>query len=190
MWAADDDEWSDDFVSLLMGTIGTAALAMSDYETVFHSSSTTAQTKMPGLDASDRHFHRAEKFLGNMQPSLVYGIYRTNALRECVPMRYFDFWDCALVFTVLMRHGVNTVPGFKYRAGVHSEEYEIKLASPEKKRLAYLDFAKIMFRETWSVSGPTFLERARITLRIIKTLYTLRKHLTPLVRKQMKKQKA
>ncbi|WP_394560345.1 glycosyltransferase family 2 protein [Aquipseudomonas alcaligenes] len=189
MWAADDDEWDDDFISTLMAEISTAGLVMSDYETLFHESSICSKTNMPRLNALENRMLDATKFIANMQPSLVYGIYRTEALRTCTPSTYFDFWDCALVYSVLIRHGINTIPGYKYRAGVHGGDYEIKLASPSRKKLGYSEITRSMLTETWNARSLTLHDKARLSVSILLAIYKLRKHLNPLVKKQFNKDK-
>jgi hypothetical protein len=161
---------------------------MSDYETSFHESSVRTKTNMPKLNALGNRMLDAARFIENMQPSLVYGIYRTEALRACAPPTYFDFWDCALVYSVLMRYGINTIPGYKYRAGVHGEDYEIKFADPSRRKLGYSGITRSMLTETWNAETLTPIEKIWLVLKISLSIYKLRKHLDPLVEKQFNKE--
>lgn len=186
MWAAVDDEWAPDFMATLVQHCGTVGLVMTDYETVFHHTGNVQAAYMPRFDPKASLYENAKGFLKNMQPSLVYGVYQTKVLQECVPQAPFDFWDCSLIFSVLMRYGVTTVPGLRYRAGVYGEVYEVKLAAPEKGRLSYGSFARTMLTEVWRTRQLAAADKVRLSFHIARTLLNLRRHLDPIVQQQQK----
>src|SRR5690606_18658485 len=141
-------------------------------------------------DLRESVLDNAFSFLGNMQPSLIYGLHRRQVLRACVPSRYFDLWDCALVFKVLLRSGVRTVPAFKYRAGIHTKDYEIKTASADGRRLSFRSAAWEMLTETWRCDRLGVLARLRLSLGILRTIAALHRHLRPLLEQQWKSKQA
>lgn len=184
MWAADDDEWEPDFIENLIANIDDSGLVMTNFETVFHLRKSVVRVDMPSLSSEISLEKNVVNFFGNLQPSLIYGLYQTKALRDCIPKGIFDFWDCALVFTVLMRYGVKTLSGYKYRAGIYNEKYQIKLVKPENKRLSYVGFAYILFSEIWSSRKISKISKCRLLYQSIKLILSIRSHLDPLVKLQ------
>jgi len=188
MWAADDDEWAPDFIETLVREIDGVGLAMTDFETVFHAKSEVVQVRMPVLSPQKPVLDNALSFLHNMQPSLIYGLHRRRLLNECIIRRNFDLWDCAVVFKILLRNGIRTVSSFKYRAGVHTPNYEIKTVS--RGKLSLRSAAVEMLIETWRCDRLGILAKLRLSGSILWTVWTLRRHLQPLLERQWKEQQA
>jgi glycosyltransferase involved in cell wall biosynthesis len=176
MWAADDDEWAPDFVEVGVREIGSAGLVMGDIETRFYMTGKSIVSTVPSLDPELPLWVNAQRFIANMQPSLIYGIHRTSVLRQSIPQGVFDFWDCALVFRVLMRSDIKTIRGARYVAGVHTYDYEVKLVDPSEPKLTYGPFLHFMLGETLRSSYIPIHKKLLLSLNILALVWRLRKH--------------
>ena len=178
MWAADDDEWETDFIEYGLKHIGKAGTVMGNMETIFHVSETAIPSFMPHLDPAYSTYENAAAFLRNMQPSIIYGLHRTDALRSCIPDREFDFLDCFVVYKMILRHGIKTCPGVRYRAGVHSAEYIVKTASESQKKLIYAPFVIETIWETFKSKDLRTFQKLRLSVIAMRTSANLFLHLT------------
>lgn len=176
MWAADDDDWSPDFIQFGLDNIGSAGLVVGDFETVFHARGEIVLTKLPALDPEMPVWRNAEAYIANMQPSMIYGLHRTECLRASLPSGVFDFWDCALIYAVLLKRGIRTVPGVRYRAGVHAERYEIKLAEPAALKLKYKHFLSKMLSTTVRCRQLSVSRKVALMMAIAKLVRRLMLH--------------
>jgi glycosyltransferase involved in cell wall biosynthesis len=177
MWAADDDEWEIDFIEYSLGHIGNAGTIMGDMETVFHVSGTKIPSFLPRLGLEYSTYENAAAFLSNMQPSIIYGLHRTDAIRACVPDKEFDFVDCLIIYRMLLRHGIQTYSGIRYRAGVHAAKYVIKYNDKSQKSLQYLPFLREAIKETLSSKNLGLIEKIRICALAVQIIFRLYRHL-------------
>ncbi|MDS7594766.1 glycosyltransferase family 2 protein [Agrobacterium tumefaciens] len=184
MWAADDDEWSPDCIEFYLANIGSAGLVSGNFETVFHAQNKVLLTEVPRLDPDKPVYKNAEAFIANLQPSMIYGLHKTECLRANIPAENFDFWDCALVYSILLDQGVKTVAGARYRAGVHSLEYEIKLANPAVAKLQFRGFLVHALKETLRCPKISSFGKFSLFVAIVKLVQTLKKHHRARVREQ------
>lgn len=176
MWAADDDEWTSDFVDFGLAHIGNAGTIMGDIDTVFHVRGETTRSLVPNLDPTRSAFSNAKAFLGNMQPSILYGLHNTDFIRICVTRNTFDFWDCFVVYKIIINYGIRTYRGVRYRAGVATSEYEIKPCNQASNRLRYLPFVTATLKETWACARLKLSEKITLALQIIYVTLSLYRH--------------
>jgi glycosyltransferase involved in cell wall biosynthesis len=187
MWAADDDDWEPDFISESIKVMGLAGLAMTNFSVVNPLGTTLSQVRMPELDPNASLKNNITAFFSNMQPSLVYGLYKTTILRECVPRDFFDFWDCVLVFRVLVRYGIKTSPKLLYRAGVPNNGRQIKLAKPSGGRLLYRHWIHNFGIEIFMSKKLCLKSKIILIYQLLKLVHTTRRHLNPIVNDQVLK---
>ena len=174
MWAADDDEWESDFIEFCINNIGGAGTVMCDVETVFHLSGNSIPSILPRLSPHKSTYENSIAYLNNMQPSIIYGLHRRDAIRSCVTDNEFDFFDCFIVYRLILRYGIQTCPGIRYRAGVHGVEYVVKFCDDSQKTLKYRTFAIEMIKETISNKNLGVIEKLNLcvlTVRIVLRLY-------------------
>lgn len=176
MWAADDDEWTPDFVECGLAHIGDAGTVMGDVDTVFHMRGEIVKSLMPNLDPRRPTFLNARAFLENMQPSIFYGLHKIECIRSCMTVDTFDFLDCFLVYRMVIRYGVKTIGGVRYRAGVDTSDYEIKTCDQVTGRLHYLPFALAALRETWGSTKISLSEKFYLSFQIIRVIFSLHRH--------------
>jgi glycosyltransferase involved in cell wall biosynthesis len=185
MWASDDDQWKSDFVEISIQEIGLAALVMGDIETKYYVTGVSVVSHVPNLDPKFPVHVNVKRFLMNMQPSLIYGLHRTSVLRESIPTGYFDFWDCALVFKVMLRGGIKTISGIRYTAGVHDDKYKIKFVDSKAQKLLYGPFLRVMFSEILVCPFVSNMKKIEIFLDILLLVIKLHKHHKPFVLEQI-----
>lgn len=176
MWAADDDEWAPDFVEFGVRNIGSAGLIMGDFDTVYHASNEVIRTSSPKLDPNFPVLQNVDSFCVNMQPTLIYGLHRTNSLRDSIPATGFFFWDCAVLYSILLNHGIKTVEGSRYRAGIHTKDYEIKPINPAVRQLTYWPFFSQLIRDTFKCHRLSFRQKVSAAATVTKMVRELRAH--------------
>lgn len=177
MWAADDDEWESDFIEFCLNHIGNSGTVMCDIETVFHLSGTSIPSFMPCLGPDKSTFGNAIEYLNNMQPSIIYGLHKIEVIRSCIPDKEFDFFDCLIVYRILLRYGIQTCPGIRYRAGVQGNEYEVKFSDNSQKKLKYGTFAKEIINETFRNKKLSLFEKSYLCVLAIKIILRVKRHL-------------
>jgi len=176
MWAADDDEWESDFIEFGLNQIGSAGTVMGDIETVFHLSGKTIPSFLPRLGPEYSAYENAIAFLRNMQPSILYGLHKTDAIRACIPDKEFDFVDCFIVYRMLLRYGIRTCPGVRYRAGVHAAEYVVKFSDDSQKSLKYFPFIRELIKETLISKNLGVIEKLRLCALAVRIVFRIYRH--------------
>lgn len=178
MWAADDDDWDVDFIEFAIANIGSAGLLMGDFNTVFHARDEVIHTKLPKLDPERPVLENLISFSANMQPTLIYGLHRTKSLRACIPAGSFFFWDCAVVYSIMLNCGIKTVEGSRYRAGVHSSEYEIKQINPKVRQLTYWPFLSQLLKDTFKCPRLSLSDKIFAAVSVVNLVRKLKAHHT------------
>ncbi|MFS2152572.1 glycosyltransferase family 2 protein [Rhizobium sp. Rhizsp42] len=178
MWAADDDDWDVDFIEFAIANIGSAGLLMGDFNTVFHARDQVIHTKLPKLDPERPVLENLIRFNANMQPTLIYGLHRTKSLRASIPAGSFFFWDCAVVYSIMLNYGIRTVEGSRYRAGVHSSEYEIKQIDPKVRQLTYWPFLSQLLKDTFKCPRLSMSDKIFAALSVVNLVRKLKAHHT------------
>jgi FkbM family methyltransferase len=179
MWAADDDEWTPDFIEFGLAQIGDAGTVMGDIDTVYHTRGEIIRSLVPNLDPRRSVSSNAKAFLRNMQSSILYGLHKTDLIRSCMTTDTFDFLDCFLVYKMIIRYGVKTISGARYRAGVATPAYEIKACDQVTGRLHYFPFASATIRETWASGKLSLSEKISLSFQIFYVTFSLYHHHNP-----------
>jgi glycosyltransferase involved in cell wall biosynthesis len=150
MWAADDDEWSPLFVEMCISQSEHGESIGCSFDTLFRQSGRREENPVPRLDPKDGALESLRRFAMQMQPSLIYGLHRRDALAYFHSLPNFDFLDCYFVFRQILQSGFKTIPHSLYVAGVDSMNYEIKYANPESRKF---DYAPFFLRTAWLFIG-------------------------------------
>ncbi|HEV3223252.1 MAG TPA: glycosyltransferase family 2 protein [Puia sp.] len=137
MWAADDDEWSTEFISELMLIIGDHSAAFSNYSIKHRMNGQVEHIKIKESAMGNNKYEQARNFLRERIPSLFYGLYRTKDIKWFINTdKIFDWFDCYLIFkTILLDNGFAFSDKELYTAGMHGSAYEYKPLKPNGKRI-------------------------------------------------------
>ena len=176
MWAADDDEWSPEFVqTCVRSSVGTESVA-SEFETLFRATNFKESNPIPCLDPDARSLDNVKAFLRCVQPSLIYGVHKRKELAYFMAMPSFDFSDCYFVLRQILRSGFRTIPGVHYTAGVDAKNYEIKYTDTALKRFDYSTFLLMSIKLLILTNQLTISEKFDAISELLKMIRTLVKH--------------
>ncbi len=177
LWAADDDWWAEHFVEFCVGNIGDADLLASDMEVELLTSGARSVTQVPELGPQFTTVQNASRYLSDMQPGLIYGLHRREALLRRFDEATFDLADCFLVYSTILADGVITRPGATYRAGVTSERYIPKASAGDTTNLSYRQFVFRMLHSTLRCNTLTLREKAALVFGVLAKSGKLVAHL-------------
>src|SRR5204862_1239410 len=96
-WAADDDEWTPDFVEVCVNRIGDAGSVMTGMRVAVRTRGLLRPKPALHLSTSAGCFANAVAFFSNLQPSLFYGVHRTDTLRVYLAEHMHDYYDCFFI---------------------------------------------------------------------------------------------
>ena len=124
VWAADDDEWSENFIEICVQGIGAAQLFCPQMGLKYLQSGRTETVALPDLRADDGSVASLAKFLRNTQASMVYGLHRRDDLWRFVSKGVtFDMWDVAMLYDAVVNRGITVGNEPAYWAGIAGEAY-------------------------------------------------------------------
>lgn len=129
MWNAADDYRSNDCLEYYLGIIENFGGAFSTYASVNKRNNRVTIAKVPEILPSWSNRKAISAFMINNRPSFYYALFRTDALRDCMPKGQFDWSDSYLVLKIIYKYGIiskNDSP--KYFAGF----YDLYIPKPNK----------------------------------------------------------
>lgn len=136
-WAADDDEWTDNFIEECVKQSKNGSSVFCGYYNKNRVKNILIPHYPPKLDPGFSKFDNLKRFLLSMTPSMIYGLHHTNSLKELY-LNYepFDWYDCHLIMNIIVNKGFFTLPDqFLYTSGIDNETYIPKPFVPKKGRL-------------------------------------------------------
>jgi glycosyltransferase involved in cell wall biosynthesis len=162
-WAADDDEWTPDFVSVCMARIGDAGSVMTGMRNAIRSRGLLRWKPPLDLDPARGPFANAVAFLNNAQPSLFYGIHRTAELRRFLQERMYDYYDYFFILRQILTVGFRTAPEVCFHVGIESDAPVFKPARPRTSAVyEYKPFWSAALRATFGARGLGFFQKLRL----------------------------
>jgi glycosyltransferase involved in cell wall biosynthesis len=136
MWAADDDEWHPDFISVCMDNL--LKLSVGTVMTGFfrHNRALGLKGKalLPPMDGNNR-FTDASAFFSSMPHSIFYGIHRRSTIEWFTKEVPEEVDDEYFLLRQILYHGIKTIPEVHlYTAGIEDATYKIKMppAAPDR----------------------------------------------------------
>jgi glycosyltransferase involved in cell wall biosynthesis len=166
MWAADDDEWHPDFIKSCMSNISGASSIMTGFDVLNRVTGARIISQLPPLLKTNSNFLNCNIFLGNMQPSLFYGIHKRDSIQFIFEQDLFDWADCyCIAKLILSGQGFHTIPEILYTAGIDTPEYIKKPFNPQPGRV---------FEHDPFLIDMLFLIASREELKIEETLELLK----------------
>lgn len=130
-WAADDDEWTPDFVQVCVDRLGNAGSVMTGMRVAVRPRGLLRPKPPLTLTPTACCFDNAVAFFTNLQPSLFYGVHRTQTLRVYLREHMYDYYDCFFILRQILTHGFVTDPKVCFHVGVDSEAETYKPSRPE-----------------------------------------------------------
>ncbi|MBM3982192.1 MAG: glycosyltransferase family 2 protein [Planctomycetes bacterium] len=162
-WAADDDEWTPDFVAVCVAKIGDAGSVMTGMRNAIRSRGLLRWK--PPLDLSPERgaFANAVAFLNNAQPSLFYGIHRTAELRRFLQERMYDYYDYFFILRQILTVGFKTAPDVCFNVGIESDAPIFKPARPRTTAVyEYKPFLRDALRATLGARSLGLFQKLRL----------------------------
>jgi glycosyltransferase involved in cell wall biosynthesis len=167
-WAADDDGWTPDFVAEGMAAIGDAGSVMTGMRYAVRDRG-LLRWKPPVRISPDKScFANAVAFFTNLQPSLFYGIHRTNLLRLFLHERMYDYYDCFFILRQILTHDFRIAPRVCFHVGIDSETPVYKPARPRAGVIyEYRPFLRDALAATFTSSRLTLGQKLRLGLLLL-----------------------
>ena len=162
-WAADDDEWTPDFVAVGLKHIGSAGSVMTGMRNAVRPRGLLRWKPPCDLSSHRSAFENAVSFFNNLQPSLFYGIHRTAALRRFLEERMYDYYDCFFILRQILTVGFETAAPVCFHVGVDSEAPVFKPARP-RRGAVYEDwpFLRDSLRANLGAASLDWVQKARL----------------------------
>lgn len=164
-WAADDDEWSPEFVEICLAHIGDAGSVMTAMRTAVRTRGLLRPKPPLELSARRAPYDCAVAFLTNFQPSLFYGIHRREALEAFLQERMFDYYDCSFILRQILTRGFEVVQRVAFHVGVDTEEPRFQPMRPRAGAVyEYRPFLSRALASAARSSQLSLWEKARLAL--------------------------
>ncbi|MEX0346019.1 MAG: glycosyltransferase family 2 protein [Rhizobiaceae bacterium] len=180
-WAADDDEWDDNFVETCVEGIGRAQLFMPKMAVKHLNSGSIQKTDTPRLSLDESAAVNAKRFLNALQPGLIYGLHDREALNRIFRNEdTFDLSDILIVLRAILADGVVVGDGAEYRAGVPGGEYEPKPIGTEDNpnQFSYRGFLRAAFSAIARSPNLSASQKIILYTRLVLVTMKLMAHLT------------
>lgn len=162
-WAADDDGWTPDFVSEGMAAIDDAGSVMTGMRYAVRDRGLLRWKPPVRISPGKSCFENAVAFFTNLQPSLFYGIHRTDLLRVFLRERMYDYYDCFFILRQILTHDFRIAPRVCFHVGIDSETPVYKPARPRPGAIyEYRPFLRDALAATFTCSRLTLGQKMRL----------------------------
>lgn len=163
-WAADDDEWAPEFVAVCLEHIGTAGSVMTGMRNAVRPLGLLRWKPPLHLSPDNSPFENAVAFLTNAQPSLFYGVHRTEQLRAgFLPERVYDYYDYFFIVRQILTHGFRTAAPVCFHVGIDAVGPVYKPARPRAGAIyEYLPFLRDALRAVRRAPGLGAVQKVRL----------------------------
>jgi glycosyltransferase involved in cell wall biosynthesis len=162
-WAADDDEWHPNFVAECLTAIGDAGSVMTGMRSAVRDPGLLRWKPPVRIFPERGPFENAVAYLTNLQPSLIYGLHRTETLRVFLREFMYDYYDCFFVFRQILTHEFRIVPRVCFHDGVESATPIYKPARPRKGNIyEYWPFLRDALSVTFASARLTWMQKFRM----------------------------
>ena len=136
MWAADDDEWRQDFIRFCVDNIGESGSIMTSFSVLNRTTGLIEEVKLPNLSGRRANPRDISLFVRTMLPSMIYGLHRRRALDFFLFERLsFDWLDCYICLRLIWASGYCCRSDVSlYVAGIDATQYSVKAVNGKKLR--------------------------------------------------------
>ncbi len=162
-WAADDDEWSAEFVELCLPHLASVGSVMTNMRTSVRPRRLMQPRPTIQISSENSPFENAVEFLATFPSSLFYGIHRRETIQDFLTDPAYDYCYATFVLRQILRHGFHVVPAIAHTVGIDSEDYQLKPVWPRSGAMfEYLPFMRHASAEIWRCGRITTLEKLRL----------------------------
>ena len=175
MWAADDDEWDENFIQKCLPDLmqdGVVSV-MSNFTTLYRHNGDRVKGVMPALAPSLGMAGNVLAFLDCMTPSLFYGLHKRQNVTFFLEESFFDFYDCYFMLRLMLQGEVRIIAPILYVAGVDAPDYQVKPA--RKYRFTKLKYSSFLFRSIQSVAASTMRagEKIKVMMKLLQVVIAM-----------------
>jgi hypothetical protein len=132
---------------------------------------------LPPLDPSQGEVCTVLQLLRSPQPTLMYGLYRTESLKTTIlDGPPFDFSDLALLTEVALCGGIRFIPEVLFHAGVAGaarEPYSVSRRRLPGFKLSYGRYARSSMRAIIGAHSLSFRDRFRLSYALLRQIMML-----------------
>ncbi len=175
MWAADDDEWSADFIEQCLKILQQDGVVsvMSHFDIAYRFDDRRESGRVPRLSIENTKAQNALAFLSCVTPSLFYGLHKRSSIGFFLQDDFFDFYDCYFMFRLTLTGRVAVIEPCLYTAGVDAPTYQVKPA--KKHRFTRLQYSPLLFKSVRQIiSSPIKIhEKVSVMLKLICVVISL-----------------
>ncbi len=120
MWWADDDERTPDAIEYYVVNIGNSGGFFSTYAIRDYDAMSDTEVKISLFTGMPRTKSEITLFFKQMHPPMLYGLLRTDAVRDCWSGAGYDWLDCNILLKLIANYGFKTLRSEpKFFLGVH-----------------------------------------------------------------------
>jgi glycosyltransferase involved in cell wall biosynthesis len=171
MWAADDDEWEPEFIEICLNYFDKESiLVVPKMIVLYRGSRLTEPITLPNMTKHNSRIENLNLFLDNLAPSMIYGLFKREALVDNYESLFFDFSDCYFITKILVKGQVITLPNLEkplYIAGVDADQYVVKIANPRThQKLTYHIYITKQFKLLLFSSLP-FINKIQLMRKVL-----------------------
>lgn len=175
MWAADDDEWDENFIRQCMSHLmeDSVVSVMPNFTTLYRYSGKRVKGKMPALTADASTAENALAFLDCMTPSLFYGLHKRRHITFFLQENFFDFYDCYFILRLLLQGEIRIIAASLYTAGVDAPDYQLKPA--KKYRFTTLKYSSFFYHSVKSVASSSLraIDKLGVGLKLMRVVISM-----------------
>jgi len=172
MWAADDDEWSEEFIEQCLKVLLQVDVVsvMSHFKTSYRFEGREEIARVPPLSIDKSKAQNALTFLGCITPTLFYGLHKRSEIDFFLHDDFYEFYDCYFVLKLILTGRVAVVEPCLYTAGVDAPTYQIKASN--KYRFTQLRYSPLLFNSIKQVFLSTMKVHEKLSV-IFKLIYVV-----------------
>ena len=176
MWAADDDEWAEEFIEQCMKILlldDDVVSVMSQYEISYRFEGRKELGRIPPLSVERTTVQNAIAFLNCVAPTLFYGVHKRDKIDFFLHDDFFEFYDCYVVLRLILTGRVAVVDSCLYTAGVDAPTYQVKPAGNHCfTRLRYSPLLFNGVRQIFS-SSMNMLDKLLVMFKLVYVVFGL-----------------
>jgi hypothetical protein len=177
MWAADDDEWSSEFIDVCLNASSGNESVACGFDSLYRTTDRRTYHPMPVVLPEVGVFKNSLSFLSLMQPSIFYGLHYRKSLEFYKDLPPFEWSDCYFVLHLILNGpGVRTIPQVLYAAGVDAPIYQIKYANKQDTGLNYITFMHQTIMLCLRSRQLNFLRKIQLIKKTVSTVFSWVRH--------------
>jgi len=138
MWAADDDQWDNLYISTCLNELINKKVCsvFTSFYTKNRVLNTIKRNTVPFLDPQKKPFDNIKNYINKLTPSFIYGIHKRTKILFVLDDEFFDWYDCYFTCKIILNGGFLSIPDkYLYTAGIDTLERPPKPFKARKGRI-------------------------------------------------------